>query len=78
MALLELAQRENSPEALQGLADRMRQYTDHALYLADKFLELSRLEASEALSLVPIDLLDVVDSAIDQVWSQAKLKSINI
>lgn len=55
-----------------------RRHTEKSLTLADRFLQLTRVEAAEQIALHDCDLLAVLENAIDQVEPQARAKGIRI
>lgn len=78
ISLLELASTPEKLDKREDILSRMREYTDHALHLADQFLELARIEESDEIPMLELDFLDVAQNALDQVWSQAHLKHIKL
>jgi CHASE2 domain-containing sensor protein len=61
----------------QFLADLRRQ-ADYSLRVAKDFMQLSRAEQLDRDGFTPIALADVAAEAIDQMWSAAERKSIQL
>lgn len=78
LALLELAREKVSADEVRVLLDRMENYTDKTLNLADQFLQLARAESSSELQFHDLDLVSVALNAMEQVWGQAQAKQIAV
>ncbi|ASK35629.1 CHASE2 domain-containing protein [Alloalcanivorax mobilis] len=63
-------------EKLREFLDNVEHYAHRNLNIAEQFLQLARVEADEAVEMVEQDMLDVVESAIDQVQIQAQTRNI--
>jgi PAS domain S-box-containing protein len=78
LALLELAKKNNASDSVDDLLTRMQRHAGKTLGLAEQFLQLARVESSNQLHMVEIDLVAVAMNAIEQVWEHARLKSIQL
>ncbi|HCO64112.1 MAG TPA: ATPase, partial [Alcanivorax sp.] len=58
--------------------DNVEHYAQRNLNIAEQFLQLARVEAEESVEMVEQDMLDVVESAIDQVQIQAQSRGITL
>jgi len=63
-------------ERLRDFLDNVEHYAQRNLNIAEQFLQLARVEAEESVEMVEQDMLDVVESAIDQVQIQAQSRGI--
>jgi signal transduction histidine kinase len=75
ISLLALAEKmRQSPEgdALKGFLDDIDRYAGKNLNIAEQFLQLARVEALDRIEMDALDMLPVVESAIDQVRPQAQ------
>ena len=59
------------------LLERIERHAHRALKLADDFVQLARAE-SQTYSLEPTNLADIVADAGDELWPQARTKSIGV
>lgn len=79
ISLLALAEKmRQSPEggALKGFLDDIDRYAGKNLNIAEQFLQLARVEALDRIEMDALDMLPVVESAIDQVRPQAQAARI--
>ncbi|MEM5369181.1 CHASE2 domain-containing protein [Paraburkholderia azotifigens] len=78
LALVEL-ERARAPdsERMADLLDRVERYAQRALMLADDFVQLARAE-SQAYSLEPVSLVELMIDASDEVWPQAQARHIRL
>src|SRR5690606_9048760 len=67
-----------TPDQLPPLIERARQYNHKSLELADQFLQLTRVEAAEEITVYDCDLLAVLENAVEQTLDQAKKQQIEI
>jgi CHASE2 domain-containing sensor protein/nitrogen-specific signal transduction histidine kinase len=77
LALVELERPRIDSEEVRGLLDRIERYAQRALTLADDFVQLERAE-SQAYVLEPVNFVELVIDASDEVWPQAQAKRIQI
>ena len=78
LALLELAKTKENADELHETLSQVSLFTHKTLHLAEQFLHLSRAKSSEDLPLYDIDFNTVALNAIEQVWTLAKAKNIQI
>jgi CHASE2 domain-containing sensor protein/signal transduction histidine kinase len=77
LALLEV-QRLNPAQPMQPEAlGRIERYARRTLDLAEEFVQLARAESS-AYRLETVDLVDLLDEAVDEVWPQAQAQQVNL
>ncbi|CAG9191106.1 Signal transduction histidine kinase [Paraburkholderia sabiae] len=78
LALVEL-ERARAPESerMRDLLGRVERYAQRALMLADDFVQLARAE-SQAYSLEPVSLVELMIDASDEVWPQAQARHIRL
>lgn len=67
-----------SPDQLPHLLERARQYSQKSLELADQFLQLTRVEAAETITVYDCDLLAILENAVEQTLDQAAKQQIEI
>jgi signal transduction histidine kinase len=77
LALIELERSSTESERTRVLLERIERHAQRALKLADDFVQLARAE-SQTYTLEPVNLVDVVLDASDEVWPQARAKEIRI
>jgi CHASE2 domain-containing sensor protein/signal transduction histidine kinase len=79
VALVETERERGTLDAgpVRAVMDRIERYARRALTLADDFVQLARAE-SQAYTLEPASLADLVIDASDEVWPQARAKQIQI
>ncbi len=78
LALVELERaRPPDSERMADLLDRVERYAQRALMLADDFVQLARAE-SQAYSLEPVSLVELMIDASDEVWPQAQARHIRL
>lgn len=82
LSLLALAERYQGehPEDdnLQEFSAYIRKYAQRSLNIAEQFLQLARAEATQSVDLSPVDMLAVVESAIEQSLIRAQQKQQHI
>lgn len=78
LALVEL-ERARTPDSgrVGDLLNRVERYAQRALMLADDFVQLARAE-SQAYVFEPVNLVELVIDASDEVWPQAQAKHIRL
>lgn len=76
LTLLDL--HENEPDAMpvEQIMTRIARYARRTLSMADGFLKIAKAEALARERLPEVDLSAIVGEAVDEVWPQAKTKSI--
>jgi CHASE2 domain-containing sensor protein len=57
---------------------RIAQYARRSLTVSEQFLQLSRLESQPRVELYPLELLAVLDNAIDQVFESARVARVQV
>lgn len=72
LALAETMRQSPEGEALKGFLDDIDRYAGKNLNIAEQFLQLARVEALDRIEMDALDMLPVVESAIDQVRPQAQ------
>jgi CHASE2 domain-containing sensor protein/nitrogen-specific signal transduction histidine kinase len=77
LALIELERSNTESERTRVLLERIERHAQRALKLADDFVQLARAE-SQAYSLEPVNLVDAVIDASDEIWPQARAKDIRV
>jgi CHASE2 domain-containing sensor protein/signal transduction histidine kinase len=77
LALVELERPRIDSEEVRSLLDRIERYAQRALTLADDFVQLERAE-SQVYVLEPVNFVELVIDASDEVWPQAQAKRIQI
>lgn len=65
-------------ERLGDFLDNVEHYAQRNLNIAEQFLQLARVESEEAVEMIEQDMLDVVESAVDQVQIQAQARDIRL
>lgn len=65
-------------DRLRDFLDNVEHYAQRNLNIAEQFLQLARVESEEAVEMVELDMLDVVESAVDQVQIQAQTRAITL
>lgn len=65
-------------ERLRDFLDNVEHYAQRNLSIAEQFLQLARVESEESVDMVELDMLDVVESAVDQVQIQAQERRIRL
>jgi len=76
LALIELHRNRATPEQREAL-DRISLLAHRTLHLVDDFVDLSRAQ-SAALEPRIIDLADLLQNAVDELWAQAQQRHIRI
>lgn len=77
LALIEEEMAVTRSERVRTLLQHIERYTRRALTLADDFVQLTRAE-SQTYQFEPVNLVDVVLDASDEIWPQARAKRIRI
>jgi len=72
-------QRQDSPHYdYEEMSDRIEHYAKKALRLAEDFLRLARAENADQSNFRETDLVTVVHNAVDEVYTEARKKEIQI
>jgi signal transduction histidine kinase len=74
LAVLELAR---TGRATDDPLQQVEAYVRTTIDLAEQFVELVRAESQEQLRIEEVDLVSVATNALEQVWAQARAKSIH-
>jgi signal transduction histidine kinase/CHASE2 domain-containing sensor protein len=77
LAAIELERADTNSERTRVLLERIERHAQRALKLADGFVQLARAE-SQTYTLEPVNLIDVVLDANDEMWPQARRKHISV
>lgn len=79
ISLLALAERNRQqPVSLPDLLTQTEHYARRSLNIAEQFLQLARAEAAQEMDMTPVDMLPVVESAVEQVMEQAQNRQIRL
>ncbi|MGB5339927.1 MAG: ATP-binding protein, partial [Gammaproteobacteria bacterium] len=78
LALLELAKSKDPSGEQQELIRRMETYTERTIQLSEQFLHLARAESEEDIEFYDVNLVDVIDNAMEEVWATASARKISI
>ncbi|WP_339344308.1 PAS domain-containing sensor histidine kinase, partial [uncultured Alcanivorax sp.] len=78
LALTEKMRQSGDHQGLPAFLDNVQHYAQRNLNIAEQFLQLARVEAVESVEMNEQDMLDVVESAIDQVQIQAQQRDITL
>ena len=78
LALLELAKCRKPSEEVQILHERIEEYTQLTITLAEQFIQLARVESDASIKFDTIDLVATAINAHEQTWVQAQSKDINM
>ncbi|MEQ3724593.1 CHASE2 domain-containing protein [Alcanivorax sp.] len=78
LALTEKMRQSGDHDGLPAFLDNVQHYAQRNLNIAEQFLQLARVEAVESVEMNEQDMLDVVESAIDQVHIQAQQRDITL
>lgn len=82
LSLLALAERYQSEHpkntVIQEFSTYIHRYSQRSLNIAEQFLQLARAEAAQSIDFTPVDMLAVVESAIEQSHARAQQKQQNI
>jgi len=78
LALLEISSLRNKDNEQQSLLDRMENYANNTINLAEEFLQLARAESEENSNFSDIDLVSISHNALEHVWAQAQKKCISL
>lgn len=81
ISLLALSERMRQTEQGNSLSEFLDSIDHHArrnLTIAEQFLQLARVESLDTVELIELDMLPVVESAIEDVQAQAQARDIRI
>ena len=78
LALLELAKNRESSEEIQILHNRIGEYTQLTISLAEQFIQLARVESDASIKFDTIDMVSTAINAHEQTWVQAQAKDIRM
>ena len=78
LALLELAKNRESSEEIQILHNRIEEYTQLTITLAEQFIQLARVESDASIKFDTIDMVATAINAHEQTWVQAQAKDIHM
>jgi len=79
LALAERYQGEHGEDVvIQEFSAYIRKYAQRSLNIAEQFLQLARAEATQSVDFTPVDMLAVVESAIEQSLVRAQQKQQHI
>ncbi len=78
LALIARMRHGEDGERLRDFLNDVEHYAQSNLNIAEQFLQLARVEAEESVEMVELDMLDVVESAVDQVQIQAQERHIRL
>jgi signal transduction histidine kinase len=78
LALIQLAEAKDPPQAVQDLLTRMHGHTENTIEMAEQFLQLARAESNQDYPLQELDLAAVILNAMEQVWAQARARDITL
>ncbi len=77
LALLEVQRMDPGAPVLPTTLDRIERHARRTLDLAEEFVQLARAESS-AYRLETVDLTDLMDEAVDDVWPQAQARRVDL
>ncbi len=78
LALVELARARGLSEEQQQLLNRMDDYANRAIHLSEQFLQLARAESDDELVFSEANLLDIINSAREEVWGMAQARKMRL
>lgn len=78
LALAEKMRDSEAGQAMQGFLDQVSRYAQTSLTISEQFLQLARLESLDRVALAELDMLPVVESAIEQARSLAQQQEVKI
>ncbi len=78
LALVELARAKGLSQEQQELFLRMEDYTNRAIHLSEQFLQLARAESDDELVFSEINLVDIINSAREEVWGVAQGRKMSL
>ncbi len=78
LALTELIGADKNSVIERKNLSRIEDHASRTIELAENFVQFSRAEGNEQIQFSEFNLVDVAINAMDQVWSQAQVKKINI
>jgi signal transduction histidine kinase len=78
LALVELARARGFSEEQQQLLNRMDDYANRAIHLSEQFLQLARAESDDELVFSEVNLLDIINSAREEVWGMAQARKMRL
>jgi len=76
LAVAEKMRHEGEAHPSREVIEQIERYAGKSLNIAEQFLQLARVEALDRVELVPLDMLPVVESALDQVQPQAQARGM--
>jgi CHASE2 domain-containing sensor protein/two-component sensor histidine kinase len=76
-SILALLESPDGRQAPPELTERLRRHASRTLALADNFTHLAKAE-SGALTLEPLDLSDLLDVALDELWPLARQAGVRL
>ncbi len=75
LALLEVQRMSPEAPVPADMLERIERHAHRTLDLAEEFVQLARAESS-AYRLQTVDLIDLLDEAVDDVWPQAQARGV--
>ena len=78
LALSEKMRQGESGDELREFLDSIDHHARRNLNIAEQFLQLAKVESLETLEMIELDMLPVVESAIDDVQAQAQARDIKL
>ncbi len=78
LALTELISADKNSAIESKNLTRIEDHASRTIELAENFVQFSRVEGNEEIQFSEFNLIEVAINALDQVWSQAQVKKINI
>jgi signal transduction histidine kinase len=78
LALVELARSKGLSQEQQELFNRMDNYANRAIHLSEQFLQLARAESDDELVFSEVNLLDIINSAREEVWGMAQAREMRL
>ncbi|NNG11971.1 MAG: hypothetical protein HKM88_01850, partial [Halobacteria archaeon] len=65
-------------EEQQQLLNRMDDYANRAIHLSEQFLQLARAESDDELVFSEVNLLDIINSAREEIWGMAQARKMRL
>ena len=78
LALVELARSRGLSQEQQELFNRMEDYSNRAIHLSEQFLQLARAESDDELVFNEVNLVDIINSAREEVWGMAQARKMRL
>jgi len=78
LALVELARSRGLSQEQQELFNRMEDYSNRAIHLSEQFLQLARAESDDELTFSEVNLVDIINSAREEVWGMAQARKMQL